>query len=125
MGACCVPALFTTPSEVRGSVPVFHTRALRPRGLQLLVQGPKPAGRQEAARPGLATHPCAVLPLETWLVRDANVQAWISGALSRGPPSADETELGISVARACVNGVAATRWAVTAAALGRSVGAPF
>ena len=53
MGAPCVPASFTTPSEVRGGVPVFQTRGLRPGGFQLLVQGPKLAGRQEAARPGL------------------------------------------------------------------------
>ena len=100
-----VPASFTTPSEVRGGIPVFQTRGLRPRGFQLLVQGPRLAGRQEAARPGLAAHPCAVLPLKTCLVRDANVQAWISGPSSRGPPSADETDMGISVARVWVNGV--------------------
>ena len=105
MGAPCVPASFTTPSEVRGGVPVFQTRGLRPGGFQLLVQGPKLAGRQEAARPGLAACPCAVLPLKTWLVRDANVQAWISGPSSHGPPLADETDPGISVAGAWVNGV--------------------
>ena len=105
MGTSCVPASFTAPSEVCGGVPVFQKKGLRPGDFQLFVQGPKPAGRQEAARPGLAAHPCSVLPLETWSVRDANVQAWISGPSNHGPPSADETDLGISVAGAWVNGV--------------------